>query len=613
MAKTTKPTAKPLPKATISKPAPPPPVALASLSAPRRPIDWLGWLYPVLLVVIAFNLCRYVFEPKEALNGDNTEYYMLGKALSSGQGYVNVADPAKTPHHHFPPGYPLLIAGLMKLGFDSLNNVKALNGFFLIGSIVLLFGQFRRLSGNVHLSFVGALLVLLNAHILEYSTTEMSEMSFLLFSLLTLVCFQKIDFTKPAYRDPWLYAFIALLAFSYHLRNVALALAAGAGLVLLYRRRWLHLGMTVVGFGLLCLPWYLHDRALGGNARVSQLGFINPLRPELGLLQGAGAWVARVGENIGRYLTREIPSSVLSWQPVNYQQPIEPLEWIVGLALLALAGFGAWHFRRDRLLLAGYALATLGILIIYPPVWTGMRLIFHLLPFLVIALLVGLHEVGKLILAKANLRNPVVAGTVLPLLFLLLAGLYTPSVKAMHQYARLGDYDPAYKNYFALAEWAKQNTLPDAVISCRKPGLFYIFADRYVTNYAFTADQKALLDDLRRRKVSYVVLDALGYSSTGRYLYPVVMANPDKFEIVQQFKEPETYLLRFHDEFGWHGDFQAGKPAGKGEYRFADGRKAAGIWEKARPDSLTGTGTLTDAAGRVLQSGRWKDGQFQQP
>ncbi|MCY7349625.1 MAG: hypothetical protein LH606_03035 [Cytophagaceae bacterium] len=608
MAKSSKPTPKPTPR-----PAPPaattPPSKLTA-APPRRTFDWLGIAYPVLLLIIGFSLCRYVFDTKEALIGDNTEYYILGKALATGEGYVNISSVDKTPHHHFPPGYPLLIAGVMKVFSDNINTVKALNSFFLLLSVLLLFREFRRLSGNVHLSFVGCLLLLLNATMLEYATIEMSEMSFLAFSLLALVLFEKIDFAKPAFRDPWLYAFIATLAFSYHIRNVALALLAATGLVLLYRRRWVHLAMTVVGFGLLCLPWYLRNRGLGGDARVSQLSQINPLRPELGQLQGIGAWVSRFFENTERYLTREIPSSVLSFMQVDYQAAITPMEWIAGLGLLVLMGYGLWRLHADRLLLAGYVVATLGILLIYPPVWTGVRLVFHLIPFFVFLALFGFYESLKYLLAWVNVRNALAVNTLLPLTLLGFVFLFTPVVKQKHLYAKFGEYDASYKNYIETARWARENTPPGSVISVRKTSLFYLFADRFVSGYAFTADQKAFLDDLRRHKVNYVVLDALGFSSTGRYLYPVVVSNPDKFEVVLHLTEPDTYLLRFRDELGYSGEYKNGQPAGKGEYRFADGRRLSGTWAKARLDSLTGQGVLTDSAGKLIQQGRWQNGQF---
>ena len=47
------------------------------------------------------------------------------------------------------------------------------------------------------------------------------------------------------------------------------------------------------------------------------------------------------------------------------------------------------------------------------------------------------------------------------------------------------------------------------------------------------------------RKVNYIVLDQLGFSDVGRYLYPAVMANPRKFPILFQVKDPDTYVLKF--------------------------------------------------------------------
>jgi len=51
-----------------------------------------------------------------------------------------------------------------------------------------------------------------------------------------------------------------------------------------------------------------------------------------------------------------------------------------------------------------------------------------------------------------------------------------------------------------------------------------------------------------RTKVDFVVLEQLGYSSTGRYLYPAIMKHPDLFQPVMQLQNPDTYLLAFNKE-----------------------------------------------------------------
>jgi hypothetical protein len=42
-----------------------------------------------------------------------------------------------------------------------------------------------------------------------------------------------------------------------------------------------------------------------------------------------------------------------------------------------------------------------------------------------------------------------------------------------------------------------------------------------------------------------VIIEQLGFSSTAKYLVPAVQKNPDKFEVVYQLKNPDTYLLKF--------------------------------------------------------------------
>ncbi len=68
-------------------------------------------------------------------------------------------------------------------------------------------------------------------------------------------------------------------------------------------------------------------------------------------------------------------------------------------------------------------------------------------------------------------------------------------------------------------------------------------------NYKYTKDAKELLEDLVERKVDYVVLDALGYSSTYLYLFPAVQQYPQFFqEIVTHYDDTHTYLIRFNRE-----------------------------------------------------------------
>jgi hypothetical protein len=49
---------------------------------------------------------------------------------------------------------------------------------------------------------------------------------------------------------------------------------------------------------------------------------------------------------------------------------------------------------------------------------------------------------------------------------------------------------------------------------------------------------------LQKGDIDYVVVDALGYSDTKRYLVPAIQKYPGKFKVVKEFKNPNTYLLQ---------------------------------------------------------------------
>ena len=68
----------------------------------------IGLMLVVISIVFYTNYSR-IYDPKIDLGGDNIVYYSLGRALSQGEGYTNTITLDKTPHTHFPPGYPFFI------------------------------------------------------------------------------------------------------------------------------------------------------------------------------------------------------------------------------------------------------------------------------------------------------------------------------------------------------------------------------------------------------------------------------------------------------------------------------------------------------------------------
>ncbi len=604
-------------KATTPSSTPnPTPAAAPGLSSEKL----LLFIYAFLLIVIGWFVFQYIFDKKISLTGDATDYYILGKAIAQGDGYVGITGPEKVPANHFPPGYPFVIGMIMKFFSSKTTTIQGFNGVFLIASSLMLFDLFRRMSRNIHLAFVGALFVLLNFHILQYSTMMMSELTYFFVSLLSIWFFIRADLSRPAWKDPYFWGFMIGVVASYYVRQTGLMILAGAGLYLLVRRQWLHIGLMAVVFFLGILPWQIRASRLGGDSHLRDMQMINPLRPEEGVVQGLGGWVERFAHNTERYLTREIPTATLSTNVDDYSLPVSSSEWIGSLLLLALMTLGWYHLRQYRLLIAGYGLATFALLLIYPEVWTGNRLMIHIVPFFIFCGLYGMYYLIVWGLTRVKVTNRLVTQTLVPLLFLLLVPSFVgqtatetregAGLKYLRQFARIPNYDPAHDNYFQAAAWIREYAPAHSMVICRKPSLFIVFSNSYVTNYPFTENQKDFHEYLLKRKADFVVIDALGYSSTPRYLVPYVQANPDQFEIVLQLQNPDTFLCRFHPEFGWHGPYnEKGLPAGKGEYRFGDGRKFVGTFTDGRMMSLTGAGEFFDAKGNKLGAARFENGQ----
>lgn len=75
-----------------------------------------------------------------------------------------------------------------------------------------------------------------------------------------------------------------------------------------------------------------------------------------------------------------------------------------------------------------------------------------------------------------------------------------------------------------------------------------MFSGTRVAGYAYSQDDRAVIQKMLDDGVEYVILDQLGYSSTPRYLYPAIQKNDDLFFVASHVPNPDTYLLKFDRE-----------------------------------------------------------------
>ena len=508
------------------------------MKMPKNRAIYIG----VVALVWAFAYF-YIFNAKIDVNGDNCRYYTYATALATGQGYTDISAPTPHPTNAFPPGYPLL---MMPLRFftDSVVAQKVLNGLFLLGGALLLFFLMIKRKLPDSLALVGACAAILSDRVLHFSTMMMSEMSCFFVSAAAIYLLTLMKEEKPFYKDWAFYGMLVMVLLCYHIRTQGVALFAAVVLFFLCTKKWKEALGTVAGFVVGCLPWVLRNKALGlGQSRYFEsIAQVNPWRPEDGSLD-LGGIVSRFFDTLAMLVSKALPNSVIPYFKVDYTPEVSAgfLLWVAAIVLVALIVRGFWSFGKYRWVLIGYTIFTFGLISIFSTP-SENRYLTALIPFLNMGLLVGLYEVVVWALRRMGSKLAF-SPWILALLLLTSVG----NIKELHAMNRM-PFPPAYQNFFRMGAVLKEHVSPETVVASRKGELLYMFSGTRVTGYAFSQDDRAVIQKMLDDGVEYVILDQLGYSSTYRYLYPAIQKNDDLFFVASHIPNPDTYLLKFDRE-----------------------------------------------------------------
>lgn len=505
----------------------------------------LTFLALVVLFFTFFYVYSSIFDKKIDLNGDNMYYFYLGKNLYENKTYAVFFDILQSPHGHFPPGYPLIIAFFMTFS-KSVIFIKVINGIFLFSSSLLIFFMVRKIVGDMYIAFTSAFFLLYNSFLLNYSTIMMSEVPFIFFSTLSIFLLSSADYEKPSYKNTLFFLGIITIYFSFLIRSQGIAILGGIIFFYLLSKKWQYLFSSLAIFGLCTIPWIMYKKWNGitGSSYLQQLAMKNPYRPENGNLDIDGLFT-RIASNAQRYIDKEIPSSIINNISVIYQGEgfVKWSYWGYGVIILIFAVIGIWKIQTKRNLIIGYIGGTLAILMLWPEVWNGTRFLLPIVPFIAFSCFYGIKSILDWVLEKVLKSNIRFNGLILIIIIL---SSNNEGIRQLKLKAKQKDYYETYQRYFDVSSWVKQNIKDkNEVIVCRKPELFHHFSSTYTSGFNKTLNQNELLKGLNDVKATHVVLDELGFADTGRYLYPVVQSNPDKFEVIYKTESGNTYLLKY--------------------------------------------------------------------
>ncbi len=554
-----------------------------------------------IILIISFSLIYIeIFDHKVNLGGDNINYYLLGKSISKGLGYVDIYTPELSTHTHFPPGYPFILSIVLFFN-DSISLAKALNGVLLLGSLLISFILFKKLSKNFWVAAVSTCMLLFNYHLLEYSTIMMSEVAFIFSSFLAILVFVSLNDTQSTLTIKVLLTLALIAALAYYIRSFGIILIVSLLISLWYYRGKGSAGFFLGGVVLLVVPWVIRSRLVGGGGYVSQLLAANPYQPELGNASIID-FFWRVLENANRYIGKELPYLFFSSVDPGYQNSTAFKSYLIGLAIFGFIAFGLYTLQRYRVFFCIYLFGSFGVFLLWPSQWYGVRFIIVILPILIFLFFKGIFELFEII-NNFSLKKRWFSKFQLVSLGIVLLFFDFGVVNALKNKAN-SDYPKSYQNFFKMAEWASENTADTSIFASRKPAFFYLFSKRKSIRFRDTPLEEQQILNLKYNSVDFIVLDNLGYSSAKNYLLPAIQKYPLKFSEITRFGEPPTLLLSFRSDLGYWGGWKNGKKHGKGTFKWPNGTIYDGHWEA---DKMHGEGVIKTPEGKRI-NGKWDKG-----
>jgi len=480
-----------------------------------------------------------VFDSKLDLNGDNFNYLMLSKSLAEGNGYVSTIMGDKLPVNFYPPGYPAILAVFRLLFGDNVIIFKIINGLFLLISILLLFNIGKAIVNRKSVFFSASILLLLNYHIMRFSTMVMSEMSFLLFSTLSFFFLYKLPEDDKYLKSPYFYFLVGSISLAYYIRAIGIVVFLAVVLHYLIRKQWKLSVCLTSGFILLYLPWSIRNSIYGIKSRyMGTVTTVNPWRPEEGHITTIREFISKVIFNFDETVIKGFVDAIFPFMKIDYSNNSTIQFVVFSLIIFGIVLLGALKMGRLKYLFVLYILGNISVLMI----WHGgnqIRYIIPIIPVICITFYNGISWIGN----KFIKNEKVISGFGY---FIIITGLF--SIPLMKELATINSqhyYPPSYKNYINIAKAIKDNTPQNTIICGRKPEILYYFANRPSCNYKYSLNPDEVIHDLMAKKIDYVILDQLGYNSTEKYLLPAIRANPNLFKVIIHLKNPDTILFQF--------------------------------------------------------------------
>jgi hypothetical protein len=362
---------------------------------------------------------------------DDAWYIVLAQSLAEGSGYRLISSATAPILPAFPPGFPLLLAPIVKAFPEFPANVpalKALSLLSMLGVAVAIYAHLvRQRSVERPVAMVVAVsTVLMPAFVFLATSAVMAEAVFTLGQLCVVLAIERAA-RQPAAGDRYTIIGAVLAGCTMLVRVAGVATAAAAIVYLIYRRGWRPALLFAAFAGACYMPWVIYAAANRGNPEdqirhggtiAHSYGALLQLRhggePGTGAV-GLGDLPRRVFDNVVNVAGRDIGAMIL---PAVYRGPSESGQEVFGMtgdtgfrassmggssgtvavsaavALVVATGFIA--AARRQLTVAELVVAlSLGMVALVPA--RTFRYVLPLAPFVVFYFLCGVESLSRLV------------------------------------------------------------------------------------------------------------------------------------------------------------------------------------------------------------------------
>jgi hypothetical protein len=349
----------------------------------QAPNRWWGHLWPSTLIIalVAAASVGLNADVRSYPRFDGSGYAVLAEALMTGQGYREIDHPERPRHAHFPPGYPMVLAGLWALTGRSFVASHVLSWVETTLAALAFWWWFRRLY-RPHAALMLGLAVAVNWTWGRIGGEIQSEPQFLFLQSLVLVVALRVRWLGGLAGGVVLGLLLGACALTRHV-GITLALAVALDLWLSQRRAAL-VGMGCA-FSATILPWIVWLAQVQHNTQASLL-FQRGLRERIAGL--ALFYLRRIPD--------QVTGPVVEVGTVFRNSPTLAgalTVWAaVAAAVVVLGWLRALGSRRRRL--AGLVpVVTMALLLVWPFTEAG-RFLIPVLPFVLAGGMEGLGVIG---------------------------------------------------------------------------------------------------------------------------------------------------------------------------------------------------------------------------